>query len=419
MQDAWQGSQPGADPDPRTDRRTGVRPPEQRVPGQPTGEARMPEARMQEPRIHEARMNPADPRSYGQQPGGRYPDFRNSDSRTPDLRNSDPRNLDPRPAGARQAEAYPGDPQPAGARNPDPRSADPRFRDARLQDLGQRVQSFGAPVPSADAGYRDTSYAQAEYGNPGYRGGPLPAGQPNSGYVPGGGYPPTYPYSPQSGSQAGSAPVGAPMPGGQAGSRNGEFATGYAYGIPADAPAPPAAEPMAAEAEDAAAQDRPQLPASTEDAAASLKGGFQRVAQALRAAVPLVQKLLPLLDGNLATTVSALLVPTQSAAHPPAAPAAPVDLEPVERGLTELRTSHRELRTQVGEQGTTLKRVEDQLERVREATDRNTLEQQELVEDVRAVGTRVSRFIVVGVILLAISVGLNIYLLLQIQHIFR
>lgn len=293
-----------------------------------------------------------------------------------------------------------------------------------MQDLGQRVQSFAAPVPPADGGYRDAGYAQAEYANPGYRGGPLPAGQANnpsgsqagSGYAPGGGYPPapTYSFHPQASSQAGSAPVGAPMPGGQPGSRNAEFAAGYPYGIPADAP--PAAEPT--EAEDAAAQDRPQLPASTDvDAAASLKGGFQRVAQALRAAVPLVQKLLPLLDGNLATTVSALLVPTQ--AHPSAPPAAPVDLEPVERGLTELRTSNRELRTQVAEQGTTLKRVEDQLERVREATDRNTLEQQELVEDVRAVGTRVSRFIVVGVILLAISVGLNIYLLLQIQHIFR
>ena len=71
------------------------------------------------------------------------------------------------------------------------------------------------------------------------------------------------------------------------------------------------------------------------------------------------------------------------------------------------------------EQLTSLKRVEDQLERVREATDRNTLEQQELVEDLRSVGSRVSTFAVIGLVLLAASLGLNIYFLIQLQHILR
>jgi len=94
-------------------------------------------------------------------------------------------------------------------------------------------------------------------------------------------------------------------------------------------------------------------------------------------------------------------------------------MEPVERGLAELRASQRELRTQVQDQVTTMKRVEDQLERVREATDRNTLEQQELVEDLRSVGNRISNFAIIGLVLLALSVGLNIYFLIQLQHILR
>jgi chromosome segregation ATPase len=94
-------------------------------------------------------------------------------------------------------------------------------------------------------------------------------------------------------------------------------------------------------------------------------------------------------------------------------------MEPLERGLAEVRNSHRELRGQVQEQVTTLKRVEDHLERVREATDRNTLEQQELVEDLRSVGSRLSAFAIVGLVLLLGSLGLNIYLVLQLQHILR
>jgi hypothetical protein len=145
---------------------------------------------------------------------------------------------------------------------------------------------------------------------------------------------------------------------------------------------------------------------------------------AVRTALPFIQKLLPLLDGNFATTVTALLAPPQSQYHPPPPPPpVKIDLEPVSQSLAELRTElqsgQRELRSQVAEQVTALKRVEDQLERVREATDRNTLEQQEMVEDLRSVGNRVSTLAIVGVLLLAISLGLNVYFLIQLQHILR
>jgi hypothetical protein len=158
---------------------------------------------------------------------------------------------------------------------------------------------------------------------------------------------------------------------------------------------------------------QPAVPAASD----AHKSGLHRALDAFRSTIPLVQKLLPLIDGNFATAVGALMAPHAHPTPPPQPQIVQIDMEPLERGLAEVRNSHRELRGQVQEQVTTLKRVEDHLERVREATDRNTLEQQELVEDLRSVGSRLSAFAIVGLLLLLGSLGLNIYLVLQLQHI--
>jgi hypothetical protein len=123
-----------------------------------------------------------------------------------------------------------------------------------------------------------------------------------------------------------------------------------------------------------------------------------------------VQKILPLLDGNIATVIANMLTPH----HHPAPPPPPVNLAPIEDGLMELQSQHKELRDQVVEQNTSLKRVEDQLEMVREATDRNTLEQQELLEDLKVVGNKVNVFALIALGLLAVSVLINIVLYLHI-----
>jgi hypothetical protein len=75
------------------------------------------------------------------------------------------------------------------------------------------------------------------------------------------------------------------------------------------------------------------------------------------------------------------------------------------------------LREQFVEQNSSLKRVEDQLELVREATDRNTLEQQELLEDLKSVGNKVNIVAIVAIGLLAISVVLNLLLFMHIQRV--
>jgi hypothetical protein len=57
------------------------------------------------------------------------------------------------------------------------------------------------------------------------------------------------------------------------------------------------------------------------------------------------------------------------------------------------------------------------LEMVREATDRNTLEQQELLEDLKAVGNKVNLFAMIALGLLGLSVLLNIVLYLHIMRV--
>jgi hypothetical protein len=139
--------------------------------------------------------------------------------------------------------------------------------------------------------------------------------------------------------------------------------------------------------------------------------GFQRAVGALRMALPFVQRILPLLDGNIGTSLSNFLSPQ------PPPPAPPVNLTHVEDSLAGLQADQRDLRDQVVEQNSSLKRVEDQLEMVREATDRNTLEQQELLEDLKAVGNKVNAFAFFALALLGISILLNVILYLHIRRV--
>jgi hypothetical protein len=135
------------------------------------------------------------------------------------------------------------------------------------------------------------------------------------------------------------------------------------------------------------------LPGAT---ASEDSSGMQKAMNAVKMAMPIVQRLLPLLDGSIGTAVSNLLAPRS---HTQQAPK--VNLAPLEEGLTELQVQHRSLREQVVEQNSSIKRVEDQLQHVREATDRNTLEQQELLQDLKAFSGKVKIVAFIGLGLLA------------------
>jgi len=151
------------------------------------------------------------------------------------------------------------------------------------------------------------------------------------------------------------------------------------------------------------------VPASSDPDHTSAAQWFAAV---MKQAVPFVQKLLPLLDGQIATTVANVL----TRPHAPV-PAPKVDLQPIENSLSDLQIQQANFKDQLTDQTTSLKRVEDHLEMVREATDRNTLEQQELIEDLKTLGGRVNLLAVLFLALLVVSVLLNLFLFLHIQRV--
>lgn len=141
---------------------------------------------------------------------------------------------------------------------------------------------------------------------------------------------------------------------------------------------------------------------------------MQRAMSLLKQAAPFVARLLPLLDGSFGTALSNLLSPRQA----PSAPAqVTVDLTPIHSHISELQLQHNELRSTVQEQTTGLKHMEDQLGLVREATDRNTLEQQELIQDLRTMGRKVNLFALVLSALLLGSILLNVFLYMHIKRV--
>jgi hypothetical protein len=134
---------------------------------------------------------------------------------------------------------------------------------------------------------------------------------------------------------------------------------------------------------------------------------FGRTLGALKSMLPLVQKALPLLEGNIAGVVANLLIPGP----------APVNLGPVERAITAVHSEQQELRGRIGEQDAALKRIGDQLEDVKEATERNAVVQREVTDDLDSLRRRVGRIAWIGFALLAVSIGLNVLLFLRVERI--
>jgi len=150
--------------------------------------------------------------------------------------------------------------------------------------------------------------------------------------------------------------------------------------------------------------------------------GIQRTAGALRTVLPHLLRLLPLLDGNIGSAVSNLLVPPQPAPPPPP----PVNLEPIENGLAELKTELQGLRGQVSAQNSSHQQIESRLEMVEAAAARDAVAHQELLKELKAVGNLVEElkaagrktkvFAAVALVPLALLIMLNLVLLLRALH---
>jgi hypothetical protein len=173
-------------------------------------------------------------------------------------------------------------------------------------------------------------------------------------------------------------------------------------------PAPPVETPRIEEVPPAARA----LAAQPSDETTQELSGLLRALRALRSAMPVVQRLLPLLDGNVLAAIANVLAPR------PQAPQAQktVDTAPLESSLADLKTQHQELRNRVQEQSASVQRIAEQLERLNEVSDRNSAELEELVEELRVAGKKMNIVAFLAFALLAASIALNVVLYLQIHH---
>lgn len=88
----------------------------------------------------------------------------------------------------------------------------------------------------------------------------------------------------------------------------------------------------------------------------------------------------------------------------------------LKQSVTQLESSHRELRLAVQDQVVQMKRLQEELTRAREATERNSMESQEMAEDLRAMHSLVRRAAVSLGLMLAVLIGLIAWVAARVPH---
>jgi hypothetical protein len=157
------------------------------------------------------------------------------------------------------------------------------------------------------------------------------------------------------------------------------------------------------------ARGTPQKAPHAENRVEHRASGFQRTVGAIRTVLPLVQKVLPLLDGNVALAVANLLAPRLQGP--------PLDLQPMETAVTRMRSELGSLREGIATHEGALKRIGEQLETVQDWLERDATGQKEIAEDLRRVQKRVTVLAVAGLIVLVASIAANVMVLVRMDRI--
>jgi len=135
---------------------------------------------------------------------------------------------------------------------------------------------------------------------------------------------------------------------------------------------------------------------------------LDRVLKVARFVVPVVQRVLPLLDGNIATAAANMLM-----SRP--APQV-VDLDPIEKSLDKLKTAQAGLQEQVAAQSSRIKQLSTDLSALQEAAEERNAA---ISASLATLRKRVVILASVGAVLLAGSMAANVYLLLRMQHVIQ
>jgi hypothetical protein len=147
---------------------------------------------------------------------------------------------------------------------------------------------------------------------------------------------------------------------------------------------------------------------STVSSGETSRNGFLGFMGKVRSTLPIIARVLPLLDSGIASALAPVssALATQSSSTTKA----------IERSITEVQAVQRDLRTHVQNQSLQLKRVEEQLVRIREEVDHNNRENHEKIEQVRAATGTVKVLAIIGLVLLLVVLGLEGWILYRLHY---
>jgi len=137
---------------------------------------------------------------------------------------------------------------------------------------------------------------------------------------------------------------------------------------------------------------------------------FQRAIGVARTVLPLVGKMLPLLEGNVVGAASNLFANR---------PMHEVDLKPLEESIARLQSDHRALAFHSSEQKRAIQRLEDDFAELQEAVRKSAADQAELIEHVAKLAKRTSSFMRLVTILLIVSILFTALLCVRIAYLIR
>lgn len=165
------------------------------------------------------------------------------------------------------------------------------------------------------------------------------------------------------------------------------------------ASAPPSSRPGSPATSTALARPTPPKPST-----------FERAIGVARTVLPIVGKMLPLLEGNVVGAASNLFANR---------PMHQVDLKPLEESIARLQSDHRALAFHSNEQKRAIQRLEDDFAELQEAVRKNAADQAELIEHVAKLAKRTSSFMRLVTILLIVSILFTALLCVRIAYLIR
>ena len=137
---------------------------------------------------------------------------------------------------------------------------------------------------------------------------------------------------------------------------------------------------------------------------------FGRAVSVAKTVLPLVGKMLPLLEGNVVSAAANLLNNR---------PVHEVNLKPLEDSIAHLQADQRALAFHTSEQKRALRRLEDEFAALQEAVQKNAADQAELIEGVAKLAKRTSNFMRLVTILLVVAILFTALLCIRIAYIIR